>query len=370
MPTVAMAVINLLLWGTVWRLWEQNKGPTRDEHEAEMLDLIQQIKQLREEAGGLLHEELEIIRGELKQIQDLISAAIVELNQSFNGLVGLTAEQQEVSKHLLVNIEGGEFASKGSSIENFIPSSNDILHHFISLIISSSQQSIATVEKIDEISGQMDQLDRLQGNIRSIASQTNLLALNAAIEAARAGEKGRGFAVVADEVRALSARSDEFSTEITAHISQTQKSVDAVKALVRDIATKDMSEAMRAKGEVDEIGTEVTALNENMHETIHAFERITSSLNQDVGEAVRALQFEDIIRQLVGHVSNRIDAVEGYLDETSQKQASLVKGNILELNSEIERLRAGMETLREKMDREQHRVVHQETMEEGEVELF
>lgn len=46
---------------------------------------------------------------------------------------------------------------------------------------------------VDKIHSIMDELEKNNSNIPSVASQTNLLALNASIEAARVGEAGRGF---------------------------------------------------------------------------------------------------------------------------------------------------------------------------------
>lgn len=68
-------------------------------------------------------------------------------------------------------------------------------------------------DKIEE-SKEVEKVQRLTGQILSVADQTNLLALNASIEAARAGESGKGFAVVANEISNLAEESSRTAAEI------------------------------------------------------------------------------------------------------------------------------------------------------------
>ena len=68
-------------------------------------------------------------------------------------------------------------------------------------------------DKIEE-SKEVEKVQKLTGQILSVADQTNLLALNASIEAARAGESGKGFAVVA-KLRSSNEASVRLSTIFT-----------------------------------------------------------------------------------------------------------------------------------------------------------
>ena len=71
-----------------------------------------------------------------------------------------------------------------------------------------------TLEGKIEESKEVEKVQKLTGQILSVADQTNLLALNASIEAARAGESGKGFAVVANEISNLAEESSRTAAEI------------------------------------------------------------------------------------------------------------------------------------------------------------
>ena len=258
------------------------------------------MRNITEKTQVRVHEEFEI------------ASQTIEQANSIQELVEISSQNFHETK---INMQ------EANSLLN---EAKDEIYRLIESVHHSVNLEHEMNAKLEQLSGETQQIKSVLVVISDIAEQTNLLALNAAIEAARAGEHGRGFAVVADEVRKLAERTQKSLTEINATINIIIQSVT------------DASEQMKNNAENIE---SLSAISEHVESNINTTVKTMDKTNELTQISAQSSQ------EIASHTSDMLIKIEtiskiSHVNDNSMKELSTIADSLFnssgELNSKLE----------------------------------
>lgn len=275
-----------------------------------------------------------------------------------------TAVLQVVSRMMIIHEQSasqmeriGSSAEKSIELVNATQRQMQTNQEVIQALDAFSAKQIAHLEdhlqRIEHISHELEQFQPLVENIADIADRTNLLALNAAIEAARAGEAGKGFAVIAGEVRALCNQTNESAFKISQKISEITLHVHKETGnAMQSIANQKESQEFKDLAEnITEIAERFSNASSFLEDIIRIIDDANKVIVTEISTALGEIQFQDVVRQRVEQVSDGLDRVSAYAQET----VSWLEGKA---DESTKRLDLQLSELQEKYVMQEQRITH------------
>lgn len=247
----------------------------------------------------------------LTEIADQTSRSTAEVSETINGVAESTSMQTQDTEATVTQMN--ELAEALSEINSAVSKMGE--HADETMVVNGKnsqathdvekkwQETLETLDdlkvRIEEVDGDIQNIEGIVKAITTIASKTNLLALNASIEAARAGDAGRGFAVVADEIRKLAEQSATSSKDIQTIIQTIQsKSSGMVKHL-------------------EETNEDSKVQTEKIDEAIKSSENVALSLEQLVASMLTVMQSSTVINEKKEEVVAQLESIAAGAQENS-----------------------------------------------------
>lgn len=368
----SLAALLVVFVSIPWMINLLNARRAVSEPESELPDTdtwhSSQLQECVQHLNAVSEREIPPLLESLNQLNGVITDAGTRLHGSFNGLMENSSRQSELTRAVIGKLgaeENTEEDEDGAvlTFDQFASETARVLRDYMDITVMVSDKGIAAAIRMQDMIKQMDGMFSLLGEVHFLAEQTGLLALNASIEAARAGESGRGFAVVADEVRKLAEKSAHLNEQIHEHVRINRITLKEANGLVGEIASLDMSHALEAKSNLDNMLVTLEEVNCFVKDSLASSVGITEAIRQEVGAAVTALQYEDMATQLIAHIRARLEAAS----EGIRAVEPLLQGS--ETRNVLQRLN---QILHDYVHRNStsHRAVASTSMEQGDVELF
>jgi len=173
------------------------------------------------------------------------------------------------------------------------------------------------LDKINQLKEQTFVMKEVVSSVKAVSRRTEVLAINASIESRRAGVHGRSFGIVAHEVRKLSEQSETMVDDVGYRIQMLEQKMDEVIAQTN----------MNANGPQD--------LAQQSNKTMSLYERFrmlalslsksseillveSSNIKSEISEILVALQYQDKTSQILIHVTNDVQALHDFLQNSLQ----------------------------------------------------
>lgn len=260
-------------------------------------NLIEQQKQDMEHNQLLIQN----IKNACQNLNQVSSETLTNADSIFHG----TGEQERAVADLkqIMNQLTAELNSSVSATATITAATSNTAEQ----IIQTQSRMALLKESMQKISDMSMAIEKIIGEINSIAQQTNMLSLNASIEAARAGDLGKGFAVVATQVGELAARSAQAARETNELIMNSINAVEDGRAIT--------DQTVEAFGNVVD---NIKQADQNITEIAHMVQQNVSIVSDAVNQIERISHVvEDNVRisQDTKQVSSNMADITGKLLE-------------------------------------------------------
>jgi methyl-accepting chemotaxis protein len=153
-----------------------------------------------------------------------------------------------------------------------------------------------------------------------------------------------------------------------------QKSIGDTETAINKMAAQDMTFALQSKQDVDQAMQSIEGLNKHTAQTVSELNHIAGVMEGSVNQAVVSLQFQDMVTQLITHVSSRLGELQAVMAEIGNAGRVAGAASSGVQPDQMERLRTQLSSAVSMLDSIHHVIennpVKQEGFASGGVELF
>ena len=288
-------------------------------------------------------------KADLERARTMVRDATARLSDSFESLK-LAAEAQRTALRSVTDV----LYDRDSNSRSFATSTEALMRQFVDEIVRVSRDSVRIIDQLADLSTQVGAIAGSADAIDGLARETRFIAFNARIETHRAGEAGRTFKVVADEVKRLANASSTLSSQIRHSVSECNRQLSVVHKTSTGLASHDLSHALDShRGLSTSIG-KLDTVNRDL-------EQMLETVANSAADAVRALQFEDMVTQILNATIERVERM-GSLCSRAIK--------VMEQGSNGDRALPLAEVVKSMTELSERLAVQQSSVEQGSIELF
>ena len=309
------------------------------------------LRDIQESMSG----EVAAIRSQTDQVESLLKDAIASLHESFASIHTSSDQQMTTMTALMMDVTG---AGDDHNIFQKAEKASEILSYLIDTLLLSGKNNLRALTIMDTMQKRMQMMLAMEKTQGDLIEQLCACTESDDVDVA--------------QVRQLSARIREEQEKQVAYTAATRARFKKTHHLIDTIASKDMDEVFAAKAKVEEILNHFFQINEIVSASRVEVNQVNAELRKHLGSAIRALQFEDISTQSLGHMDLHLSRMSGMMTILTDGLEGLDEPDIPadEYIGRISAIHAAMLAYHQTLQLEDSNPVSQDSMDEGDIDLF
>jgi methyl-accepting chemotaxis protein len=261
-------------------------------------------------------EIIPVVTEQIKSATERIEDSTVNVIERFNTITENISASiyrtdvviSEIKKKLASGTDG--YSGNGKYTADYIKKRyEEMLQGVVAELAAILEHQADYTKKLDKIMEQVESIMPFSEDIAEIADMSKLLALNANIEAARAGNYGKAFGVVADEVKILANNSSVSANKIKSRLEIVHRFIgetnNSIKEAIHVEKSYINSTIALLKGFFQSMIISSAELINIMDSSLGE----TSNIKEEIETIIFSLQFEDITKQMSGHVIDALNSI-------------------------------------------------------------
>ncbi|HET7765442.1 MAG TPA: hypothetical protein VFK92_10185 [Burkholderiales bacterium] len=267
--------------------------------------------------------------------------AVLALTMSFRGITHKTRQQMETAMSLLQRNASELTVSEGAwlSLPDYIRAYETQLQEVIDSMIKFSTASDEMLTHQGKIREQSVIIDELLDELRSMAIRIGRLALDSSVAAGESGRNREMLVKLTDSIRETSDHARDMTRSVRESLEKIRDELVVTYKIINKAADIAKESARRAKADVSQLNVTMIEKTKEVEVSLAKINSLGQDIQQDVNNAIIAMQFQDITQQKLEHMrGNILTDVMQNLDVMSSETQEMMKRDLFQaIRTEAER---------------------------------
>jgi len=268
--------------------------------------------------------------------------AVLALTMSFRGITTKTRQQMETAMSLLRRNASELTVSEGAwlSLPDYIRAYETQLKEVTDSMIKFSTASDEMLTHQSKIREQSVLIDELLDELRSMSIHIGRLALDSSVAAGESGRNREMLVKLTDSIRQTSDQAHGLTRTVRQSLEKIRDELVVTYKIIDKAGSIAKVSAQRAKADVSQLNVTMLEKTKEIEASLSKINSLGLDIQQDVNNAIVAMQFQDITQQKLEHVRGSIltDVMQNLDLLSTETQEMMKKDLFLAIRAEAERL--------------------------------